>query len=238
MNSNNLESSVSNEPNIRAGFSARYLPSLAPFIARNEIRYYLCGVCIEKAEIGGVYVIATDGHCMAVVHDAQGTIEGAQRVIIQAPAALVSAAKRAKPFGELPQKILLDGKRVRIAVDFSVNGAGEAYVQAGDSVIEGKFPDWRQIVPDFDLLKRGAFAGDVSVNGFYLARLAKVVGRNFAGVTLWQEDPKRAVVIQVNAVPEMFIAIMPMHGESDDLQRSRFMPFRPVPKQKARLAAV
>ncbi|WP_159275218.1 hypothetical protein [Variovorax boronicumulans] len=219
---------------VLARFEARHIAHLAPFMARNDIRYYLCGLCIEKAEQGGVYLITTDGHSMAVVYDATGMIEGTDRVVIAMPTALVAAAKRAKPIAGLPQQVLLTGKRVRIALDFDCSDAGESYVQAGDSLVEGKFPSWRAVTPEFDKLKRGAFTGAEGVNAVYLARCAKLVSnKRFCGLSFWQAEPRKAVVIQADAVPEMFVIIMPMMGDADDVQRGKFTPFVGRPKAKA-----
>lgn len=218
---------------IRARFEAKHVARLAPFMARDDIRYYLCGLCIEKAEQGGVYLITSDGHSMAVVYDATGTLEGADRVVIAMSNDLIAAAKRAKPIAGLTQQVLLTGKRVRIALDFECTGSGESFVQAGDSLVEGKFPNWRAVTPDFDKLKRGAFTGPEGVNAAYLARCAKLVDRKrFCGLSFWQAAPRKAVIIQVDAVPEMFVIIMPMMGDADDLQRSKFKHFVKPSKEK------
>ena len=217
---------MSDTPQIRARFEAKHIARLAPFMARNDMRYYLCGLYIEKAEQGGVYLVTTDGHSMAVVYDATGTIEGAENVTISITSGLIAAAKRAKMVGGIPQQVLLTGQRVRIALDFECNGAGESYVQAGNSLVEGNFPNWRKVTPDFHKLKRGAFTGAEGVNAVYLARCAKLVdSKRFCGLSFWQAAPRKAVVIQVDAVPEMFVIIMPMMADADELQRSRFTPF-------------
>ncbi|MDQ0035903.1 hypothetical protein J2W30_003676 [Variovorax boronicumulans] len=219
---------------IRARFEARHVARLSPFMARNDIRYYLCGLCIEKAEQGCVYLITTDGHSMAVVYDATGTIEGTDRVVIAMSNELIAAAKRAKTIAGLAPQVLLTGKRVRIALDFECNGTGENFVQAGDSLVEGKFPNWRSVTPDFDKLKRGAFSGNEGVNAVYLARCAKLVdSKRFCGLSFWQAEPRKAVIIQIDAVPEMFVIIMPMMGDSDELQRNKFKHFIHLSKAPA-----
>lgn len=223
---------------IRARFEARHVARLAPFMARNDIRYYLCGLCIEKAEQGGVYLITTDGHSMAVVYDATGTLEGADRIVVAMSSGLIAAAKRAKPIAGLSQQVLLTGKRVRIALDFDCSGSGESYVQAGDSLVEGNFPNWRAVTPDFDKLKRGAFTGEEGVNAVYLARCAKLVdSKRFCGLSFWQSEPRKAVIIQVDAVPEMFVIIMPMMGDADELQRGKFKPFISLKKKQQEAVA-
>jgi len=42
------------------------------FAAKSDMRYYLMGVCIKPSKSGGVLVMATDGHCMLVLHDPNG----------------------------------------------------------------------------------------------------------------------------------------------------------------------
>lgn len=217
---------MDNTAQIRARFEAKHVARLAPFMARNDIRYYLCGLCIEKAEQGGVYLVTTDGHSMAVVYDATGIIEGAESVIISLTSGLIAAAKRAKAIAGIPQQVLLTGQRVRIALDFECNGSGESYVQAGNSLVDGIFPSWRKVTPDFDKLKRGAFSGADGVNAVYLARCAKLVdGKRFCGLSFWQTEPSKSVVIQIDAVPEMFVIIMPMKVNDDEAQRAKFKPF-------------
>lgn len=217
---------MSDTKEIRASFDAKNIARLVPFMARQDIRYYLCGVCIEKADQGGVYLVTTDGHSMAVVYDAAGSIEGAERVTISVSAGLIAAAKRAKQIAGVAQKVLLDGKRVRLALDFDSPASCESYVQAGDSLVEGTFPNWRKVTPDFSKLQRGALTGDDAINAVYLARCAKLVGgKGFCGLSFWQEAPRKAVVIQANSALDMFVIIMPMMGDSDELQRSRFAPF-------------
>jgi len=221
-----MTNSLNESTQVRARFEARHVAHLVPFMARNDIRYYLCGLCIEKAEQGGVYVIATDGHSMAVVYDATGTIEGAESVVFSVSTEMIAAAKKAKALGGIPQQVLLTGQRVRIAIDFDCGREGEAFIQPGNSLVEGKFPSWRKVTPDFSKLKRGAFTGAEGVNAAYIARLSKVISsKRFCGISFWQEEPRKAVVIQADAVPEMFVLIMPMMGDADDVQRAKFKPF-------------
>lgn len=49
-------------------FPAKHLTTLAPFVPVNDIRYYLCGFRVEPAENGGIFLVATDGHTLIVIH--------------------------------------------------------------------------------------------------------------------------------------------------------------------------
>lgn len=203
---------------IRASFDPAHLQRLLPFMAVHDIRYYLNGICVEKAEGGGVYLVACDGHTMCVIHDATGTLEGADNMIFRVGPGLASAAKTAskKMHKNLKYRMLVMGQRVKIAIDFTAEGDAELFVQAGRSYVEGKFPDWRKVVPDFAKLKRGCCGSD-DMNALYLARLMKVSDdRRFQGVSLWQEGENKPVVARMQKAPEMIVVLMPMRGDHMD----------------------
>jgi DNA polymerase-3 subunit beta len=210
---------------IKASFNPVHLVRLMPFKAVQDIRYYLNGICVERAE-KGVYLIATDGHTMAVAHDPDGVLEGSDRITIHVSKELAAAAKKAKPIHDLAQKVLVVGQRLRIAVDFESHGPLESFVQPGDSLVPGHFPDWRKVLPDFGKLQRGAFKGDEGVNAQYAARCAQALGTSkFTGMSLWQEGPSKPIVVQLDAARDLIIILMPMRGDSDETLRERFAPF-------------
>lgn len=201
---------------IRVSIDPAQLHRLIPFMAVHDIRYYLNGICVEKAKDGGVYLIATDGHTMGVIHDATGTIEGAESVIFRVGPGLGTASKAAasKLHRGIKYRLLVQGQRVKIACGFDSEGDAELFIQAGRSLIEGKFPDWRKVIPDFSKLKLG-FGNDM--NAMYLARLAKIAtDKRFQGVSLWQAERDKAVVARVPRVPEMIIVLMPMREGPTD----------------------
>ena len=47
-----------------------HLLALVPFASSDNYRYYLKGVNIEAHQDGGAVMVATDGHTMACIHDA------------------------------------------------------------------------------------------------------------------------------------------------------------------------
>jgi len=219
---------MSNIENIRVSIDPGHLQRLVPFMAVHDIRYYLNGVCVEKAETGGIYLIATDGHTMGVIHDATGTIEGADSVIFRVGPGLAPATKVAsnKLHRGIKYRLLVQGQRVKIACDFGSEGDAELFVQAGRSLIEGKFPNWRKVVPDFAKLKPGF--GDC-MNAHYLARLAKIAtDKRFQGISLWQAEPEKAIVARVPRVPEMVIVFMPMR----DSVRDPLLAFKGFPLEQ------
>lgn len=223
---------------LRINVDPKQITRLMPFKATVDIRYYICGIHVERApqDVGGVYVMATDGHCLAVIHDKTGSIEGADSAIINISPAAAQACKTAvkKKQMVMSHRLLVRGARLFVAPGFDSEGqANEHFVQPGKCLIEGKFPDWRKIMPDFAKLKRGALTGDC-INPRYVGRLGQIdAGNRFGGMaTFWQEDPTKVVVCQVTGVPEMLVLIMPARGDSADLQKS-LIPYFPFRKEEA-----
>jgi hypothetical protein len=207
---------------LRINFTPKYLPILDVFKAKHDIRYYLCGVHVEKAPQGGVYLLGCDGHTMAVIYDKDGSIEGAESAIISVDPGLVSAAKKAesKKSTRLPYKVTVRGTRVMVAVPDS-DGL-ELFIQPGKCVIEGTYPNWRKVLPDFSKLKPGALAEE-SVNAVYMARFAKVTtDKRFCGMSIWQEAATKPVVVQMQGLPEAVFVVMPMRQHGDAAAFSAF----------------
>jgi len=229
---------MTNINDIRVSIDPAHLQRLIPFVAVHDIRYYLNGVCVEKAKDGGVYLIATDGHTMGVIYDASGTIEGAESVIFRVGPGLGVASKAAasKLHRGLKYRLLVQGQRVKVACSFNSEGDAELFVQAGNSLIEGKFPNWRKVVPDFSNLKPG-FGNDM--NAIYLARIAKITtDKRFQGVSLWQAERDKAIVARVPRVPEMIIVMMPMRdGATDVATAFKGFPIEKMPEELPELEA-
>jgi hypothetical protein len=217
--------------NLRINFDPKYLEPLCRFKAVHDIRYYLNGIYVERAplELGGVYLVATDGHTMAVIHDKSGSIAGADSAIISITPQAVSAAKasQSRKHVLLKHRVLVQGTRLLIAPDFDC--AAELYIQPGRCNIEGKFPNWRGVIPDFSKLKEAQITTNC-VNANYLARLAGLTNDKYgSGITLWQDDPQKAIVCQISGLEEMVVFVMPMKLNTAGFQRGMF-PYLSVSK--------
>ncbi|MDP3651074.1 MAG: hypothetical protein Q8R67_05255 [Rhodoferax sp.] len=209
--------------NVRIKFGARHLPRLALFMATHDIRYYLNGIRIERAEIGGIYLVACDGHTLAVIHDKDGSMEGVDGdgVIMRASPGLVQACKITRRLRSAPggSNVIVTGARVSVANDFDQeNSDFELFVQPGTTWIEGVFPNWRKVLPDFEKLQPG-FASQV--NGGYLARYSKMNSDQYVGLVFWSEGKDGPVVVQHNDLPEMISIIMPIRWDACDETRAR-----------------
>jgi DNA polymerase-3 subunit beta len=226
--------------NTRAKFPVKHLRSLALFQANNDIRYYLNGILIERAEPEreGVYLVATDGHTMLVIYEPEGKLVHSEpRLIMRLPKDMVSAASRnRRDFGRT--SVIAKGTRVSIGLDFEFEqGDGEVYVQPGNPWIDGRYPDWRAVLPHFDLLKPTI---SDAIQAKYVARFSKVgdsTDKYGSPIKLWQREPGRAILVQLAHEPNMLGIIMPMRGDSEHaligkLRNIVKQPPLPEPEQK------
>lgn len=210
---------------MRFKFKAKYLPILAKFAAKQDIRYYLNGFRVEAAEIGGVYLVATNGHAMLVIHDADGmVIEPDHNVAaIRITPGLVAASKPSR-LSRIDQFVIMDGKRLSVAPDFGLEHSdNELFVQGGNPIVLGKYPIWRKAIPDFSQLKPGALVDGNDVSLDYLS-MFNLGGSRYTGstVSLWHSGaPGSAIVVQCLGTPEAVGIVMPARGDNkaDQLER-------------------
>lgn len=219
---------------MRFKFQAKYLPMLARFAGKQDIRYYLNGFHIEAAEIGGVYLVATNGHVMLAIHDASGCIHDRDDSVaaIGITPALVAAAKSAARAPN-DHHVILDGKRLSVSPGYGFEHApGELFVQGGDPLIVGKYPNWRKTIPDFSKLKPGALVDGNDVDLRYLSSF-NLGGSKFTGsiVSLWHsETPGSAMIVQCLGTPEAVGIVMPAHGGSKTEQLGNLVKIMPKKK--------
>ena len=72
--------------------------------------------------LGGIYITATNGHVLAIIHDKDGTLEGREESIIFKINPDLLRACKAKPLAGMEQKVLVTGHRVTVAPDFDMIG--------------------------------------------------------------------------------------------------------------------
>ena len=61
---------------MKTKFNIEYLPMLAAFAAKNDVRYYLNGFHVKPHPEKGVILTATDGHCLVTIHDEDDFSDG------------------------------------------------------------------------------------------------------------------------------------------------------------------
>lgn len=128
--------------------NARYIRSLRHLMARDDVRYYLCGVLV-KCDSRGKFYVATNGHILGAYCEPWLEGETPQVCELIIPADVVKAMK---PAGKH-----IDHCYLSAAGDVQNHGGekcGVRYTLAGlhggdvtFTAIDGKFPDWTRVIP-------------------------------------------------------------------------------------------
>lgn len=176
----------------RITVSARLLRAAMTFAAKNDVRYYLNGVFVEPSPDGhGVRLVATDGHRLAVLFDADGSAD--------APAII----ERHK-LPTLPRKggetlATFDGERA------TYPGGTSLPV----SYVDGRFPDWQAVVPDVAQLT----GAPGTFNTEYLADLVAVPAayESKNGAAIHCRDPESSALARFGDLPA-FVVLMPLRN--------------------------
>lgn len=233
----------------RASISREAVLRLAPMMAVNDIRYYLNGLHIRSAAPKpGVYIEATDGNMLGVIYEPDGELQcddPKAGVIINVSRELIAACRKriAGVKSDVP-RVLVHARRVSVAANHeAAAGPLEWFVQPGNSIVEGKYPDtvgimprWKRLMPEIN----------ESINAKLLVKIlaaASTIPAKFgkdAGATatrFWSDvsNPSGPVVVQFQRIPNMVALIMPMHeGCSTEDWINRLvdqMPAAPVKKE-------
>jgi hypothetical protein len=175
----------------------RYIRSLRHLMAKNDIRYYLCGVHILADEKRGKFYTATNGHLLGVYHEAWADGETPFSAELIVPGDVVKALK--------PAKDLLANLIQRADGRWAFDG-----LSADFTPVDGKFPDWQRIIP------RQVSGEQAHYNYDYLADF-NACGREGWGckysVEVYQNGLSTALV--KNGCPDFVGAIMPMRVAGD-----------------------
>jgi len=183
--------------------------ALAKYIApKSDIRFYLNGVLVEVTENGRFYA-ATDGHKLVVIREArQETDENGQWII---PREVILGIKISK-------------RPVIDTATFNQESGGRASItycgtETRFFLVDGKFPDWRRVIPsstsgeiaqfnpDYLVAIRDCAAATVGINGYSGLSIL----HNGGNASLYQCDDRTFIAV-----------IMPMRINAADV-------YKPVP---------
>jgi DNA polymerase III sliding clamp (beta) subunit (PCNA family) len=112
-----------------ARISAVAVKLVFPFVAQQDIRYYLNGINIRPLDDGSAMVVATDGHRYIVVRDPHGYVE--KEVIVNISKDALKHATNAKHTLD----VMSNGSAM-----ISGEVAQPLFIQPGNSLVEGAFP--------------------------------------------------------------------------------------------------
>jgi hypothetical protein len=148
-----------------ARVSAAAVRIVFPFIAQQDVRYYLGGINIRPLEDEGVMVVATDGHRYIVVRDPTGYAEREMIVTISKDA--LKHASNSKHTLD----VMSNGSAV-----ISNEVAMPLFIQPGNSLIDATFPRIERVASVIGY-KEGISG---AVNPKYLHD-ALAIGKSFGG---------------------------------------------------------
>ena len=110
--------------------------------AKGDIRYYLNAVCLDVAPDGSAVAVSTDGHIMLALPVERAEDDGAPRATVAGqyvlPRDVLEGLKAPWKGGAATVSIDAGAKTVTVTV------AGKA---SSAALVDGKFPDWRRVVP-------------------------------------------------------------------------------------------
>lgn len=152
--------------------SAAKVRLAASCMATHDIRYYLCGVRVEPRKGGGAYIIGCDGHRLLVCIDSTATCS--EPAILRVTPDMLRRMPKPRRNGEVwpattkgkkrfaamlaakqEPRLQTEKFRGQPALVLTNEQGLPAYVTADRILVEGQFPDWRRVIPDFATLERG-----------------------------------------------------------------------------------
>ena len=187
--------------------------------ARHDVRYYLKGVCVDARVDGTVVFVATDGHRLLAYPVAVDNIEALAPGEYIIPREALEAVKPAKA-GRTTMPIHINivtapdapdperaGVTIKGKTSITITGATSAVT----APIDGKYPDWRRIVPASTSGEIAQFNADY-VSGF--GDVCKLLGGKY-GPFINHNGGACAVVTNL---PGALGLIMPLRLDGDDLK--------------------
>lgn len=195
---------------------------VTPFMATNDVRHYLNGVLVEPYK-GHALLVATNGHWMAIYESEAARVDKPR--ILDLPrwfVAQVEKISRGESLDDAPEDLddeedppcsPAEPKTLTISDQSAhlkiIEPGQEWLVKPGKAFVEGKFPDWRKVLPDPSTLERGLFS-PVAVQ--YLSALHRAVpNEREHPLFCYQQpnDPAKPIVFRFGNLPNLVIVLMP-----------------------------
>lgn len=217
---------------ITAIFKMAYLAALEVFMARNDVRYYLNGICIKPCPEGGVLLTATDGAHLLMIRDKSGfasrefIIPNMSHVLKICKPARSKKSNKSKSLSDTPAAIVIDDNRLNIVtesfckIERAENELGEYQDHLHSAwpfkEVDGKYPEIERILPrDTPNIEKATPDPAVQINSKYLADIHKAMSRlchKTKYVTTIAQRGKYDPLVVVIGAPdiEAFAIIMPM----------------------------
>lgn len=203
---------MSRHANLR--LTAKLVALVAPFMAKNDIRYYLNAINVRPHKDGGAVLAATNGHIFGAIYDEAAVCD--EEVILRVDARMAQACLGGLSNG---REVVMIGERLAIVE----NGATEVYIQAGRPEVEAKYPRYENVIPKQESLKPGlvgTFGAPLISLAERAASIAAKIGSNklrgYSGLQFFSVngDANASAVFRLGAEPGFVGVMMPMRDDS------------------------
>lgn len=133
-----------------------FLAAASLMTSKKATRYYIGGVHIEPAPSGGVLLVATNGPSLVVFHDKEGIADGEYTIPVSHY--LFTAATHSSDGPKRDQYLQVEGDLLSL-----ISPKGKELYLERFSAIDGKFVNWRGVVPNLfvDGINQLAFDADL-----------------------------------------------------------------------------
>ena len=196
--------------------TAKYLPIVAPFIAKSDTRYYLTGINIRPLAAGGVIIAGCNGHVLGVFHDPAGVC--ATEVTLAVSNELLAACA-----GGINTDRTVEMRAGRLTVLDKFGD--EIYIQAGNPVInpDMPYPRFEKVIPVEADISPGLMG---CVNAMLLTKLNTAAAaarkaldmrgfRSHHGMTFFNAGAEgdKKTIARLDFSPNFLAVVMPMRPE-------------------------
>jgi hypothetical protein len=190
------------------------------FASQDDTRYTLCGVQIEAHPNRKPIMVTTDGRRLSVIEtgadqpDDSGEL--AHTMLVRADfVKAVCALSKAVGLKLFPW-ITFDSKPGSEQMTIELVGCNCTLWSESGALIEGAFPNWRQIVPDHSLMREPV--NELGLNAEFMgdfAKAAKLLGKDFPIVQMHMVGPDKAVEVKISQLDGVYGMIMPCKLDAD-----------------------
>lgn len=189
--------------------------------AKHDVRYYLKGVCVDARADGTLVLVATDGHRLLAypiiggVNSVENLAPG-EYIIPREALEVVKPAKAGRIVLPIHIDIVTapdtpDPERVGVTIKGKTTITVTGATSTVTAPIDGKFPDWRRIVPASTSGEIAQFNADY-VSGF--GDICKLLGGKY-GPFINHNGGACAVVTNL---PGALGLLMPLRMDGDELK--------------------
>lgn len=230
--------------------SAKAYAAVMLAVSTEKTRYYLNGVLIEPCPIGGVNLVATNGHLIIAVHDKDGETNG--KWICPVPSQMrqfLLANLEPRPDPEemdgdfyanepgiattpekrKPDRINFDGHMASITAPehaWQEKSPVEVVMAAKAQAIDGTFPNWAAVVPR--PTEGGPSAPAFTVAARYTTKLSRAASiwteRLGAGVRVRGIDKHGPVLAGAFENEDILMVLMPIRDDAPPMDIPAWMP--------------